>query len=324
MKREKAQPLPAASDDQEPAGSELLGKDGAVTSPEQREKGGKVCPENHKISPEMVRENGELPAAYNEPSVLLLPVEPSLIHVYWEFSFRHQPAGGPAAARLKLAVESDKGKQTRPVLRFYEVTGIAFDGSNATEFFDVEIDLAARSQYVCLRRPEGSYLAELGFRAGSGRFFPAVRSNTIEVPRAGPVPAQEEEPRIIAARTKEGITPSPAAMAKAEEQPAEVRKPEHTPEVSKPGAEAGSGHPPAIGEEKNAAGTAFLHLTESSTPGQTGKAGKPDMVRQGPTPGCRPPTALSCDIHSRDRRDTNADLVELGEQGLALGVSSSQ
>src|SRR5207249_9749123 len=80
----------------------------------------------------------------------------------------------------------------RAVLRFYDISLIHFDGTNAHHTFDIDIGLEARGWYVHLWAAEKSYCADLGFVARTGRFHAITRSNIVHTPRAG-VSARDEE-----------------------------------------------------------------------------------------------------------------------------------
>jgi hypothetical protein len=105
-----------------------------------------------------------LPESYGEPRVTLLPVNPYLVHAYWDFDAHALPQPIPPAT-----------------LRFHDVT----EGS-AGSTFDVAVDLAARGWYVPLWSPARSYYVELGWNEEGG-FHLLARSNTVETPRAWPV-----------------------------------------------------------------------------------------------------------------------------------------
>lgn len=124
------------------------------------------------------------PDPQRESRVRLLPVDPYLVHAYWELvdedleTLRSQLGSG--------------GAEAKPVLRFYDITYILFDGNNAHGFFDVEIDLGARNWYVHLWSPEKSYCADLGLKTPEGRFLPLLRSNVAQTPPAWPAIREEE------------------------------------------------------------------------------------------------------------------------------------
>ncbi len=119
-----------------------------------------------------------------EPRVVLLPVDPYLIHVYWEGIDKHLKA---AQSRL-----GSEGAQAKPVLRFYDVTYILFNGENAHSFFDVEIDLADGKGYVPLWSPKKSYCVDLGLKTLEGRFLALSRSPVTHTPPAWPSIREEE------------------------------------------------------------------------------------------------------------------------------------
>jgi len=124
------------------------------------------------------REWEELPDNAEETKVVLLPVNPYLVHVYW----------GIAARDLKELgrIFKQPGPPAQPVLRFYETTQVDFDAAIAPSWFDVEIDLRAGNWYVHLESPGKSYCIDLGLRTAGGGFRRLARSNVTETPRARP------------------------------------------------------------------------------------------------------------------------------------------
>ena len=129
-------------------------------------------------------ESEELPDIDEETKVVLLPVNPYLVHVYW----------GIAANDLKEIgrVFRRPGRRAQPVLRFYDITHVNFDGTNALSWFELEIDLRARNWYVHLQSPGKSYCIDLGLRTEGGGFHRLARSNVAETPRAWPSDRVEE------------------------------------------------------------------------------------------------------------------------------------
>ncbi len=130
-----------------------------------------------------------LPDSYRETRVVFLPVEPYLVHVYWEVTSvglekaKRRFGGDPARARA--------------ILRFYEVTHIIFDGTNAHGSFDVDIDLLANNWYVHLWSPGKSYFVELGFKGEDGQFYAIARSNIAEIPPAWPSRKASEDYMLV-------------------------------------------------------------------------------------------------------------------------------
>lgn len=134
-----------------------------------------LFPEN---APAMLEEPGNLPEAYGETRLVLLPIHPYLIHAYWELT----PGD---LERVKRRVGEGQGT-AKPVLRIYDITYLEYDGTNAHSYFDVEIDLGTRNWYVPLWSPGKSYITELGFKRADGEYLAVTRSNVAHTPRAWP------------------------------------------------------------------------------------------------------------------------------------------
>ena len=133
---------------------------------------------------ELLREDGELPEAYGRTCVTLTPVSPFLLHVYWEVS----PEDLEKARR---AVEATQ-RWWQPALRFYDITYLTFNGTNAHSSFDVDIDVRAGNWYVPLWSAEKSYVLDLGFRTDNGEFYSLARSNCADIPPVCPFARAEE------------------------------------------------------------------------------------------------------------------------------------
>ena len=120
--------------------------------------------------------------------VVLLPVDPYLIHVYWTLTRENI-----AAARLPLGNEYERAEA---VLRFY-ANHLASDRSGGFHSFDVCVDLNAPNWYVHLRAPDRSYYVDLGVRTEDGRFFSFARSNVVEMPRHSPATGAEARDMLV-------------------------------------------------------------------------------------------------------------------------------
>jgi hypothetical protein len=139
------------------------------------------------VSPPLVKEEQrglkeltELPSSYGQTRLTLMPVDPYHIHAYWEVT--------PHDRETTMTRLGPEGTEARWVLRFYDVTYIDFDGTNAHGYFDQPIDLIAGNWYVELWSSDKTYCADIGALAPSGRFRSACRSNFVQVPRAGESP----------------------------------------------------------------------------------------------------------------------------------------
>jgi hypothetical protein len=134
--------------------------------------------------------NGILPDGYGETRIVLLPVDPYLVHVYWELS-----GGEKRRVRRLLA---DEPSRFKAILRFHDVTGLPDGGFHRAGTFDVDIRIESGNWYVRLISPEKTYIVDLGLRGRDGRFRPIVRSNRAGTPRAWPCEeAGDQHMRVV-------------------------------------------------------------------------------------------------------------------------------
>ena len=112
-----------------------------------------------------------LPGVYGKTRLVLLVVDPHLIHAYWEI------------ARSRLRDVKRKAALGQVVLRFY---------SGKQDSFDVDIDLQARNWYVHLWSPEESLYADLAVKMNDGTIIRLARSKVVHLPRTRPVIAIEQ------------------------------------------------------------------------------------------------------------------------------------
>jgi hypothetical protein len=122
--------------------------------------------------PEFRLESGDLPESYDQTRVVALPIHPYLVHVYWEVTRQD-------LEKVKKPGR-DPDRQVQPCLRFYDVTGVHFDGANAHSSFDIDIDLGAGNWYVHLWSANKSYCVDLGLRTFEGVFLFLARSNIVQ------------------------------------------------------------------------------------------------------------------------------------------------
>lgn len=117
----------------------------------------------------------ELPKAYGQDTLVLMTRDPWWAYAYWEVT-----------EATRQAVQKRMGEEypgSQVVLRVYEVSGDR-EVSQAPIHLDVPVQTFLGSWYLQLGVPNRSFVAELGFLASSGKFFPLVRSNRISLPRA--------------------------------------------------------------------------------------------------------------------------------------------
>ena len=139
--------------------------------------------ENASQAPASLSDTGDLPESYDQTRVVLLPVDPYLVHVYWDLAQSD-------VQQVQRSLDTDHTR-AQPVLRFWEITeGSAGAGQPAS--FDVDVQLQARNWYIHLWSPGKTYYLDLGFRTDGGEFMPLARSNEVQTPRAGPATEAEE------------------------------------------------------------------------------------------------------------------------------------
>ncbi|MEW6683264.1 MAG: DUF4912 domain-containing protein [Nitrospirota bacterium] len=123
-----------------------------------------------------------LPWRYGVTELVAMPVDPVLVHVYWELA-----ADAIAKVRAHLGPWWDGASQ---VLRAYDVADApSHDGDNgalvvrARHHFDFDIAGEVGNYYIHLWSPNQTLIFEIGWRARDGRFAAAMRSNQVATPR---------------------------------------------------------------------------------------------------------------------------------------------
>lgn len=151
-------------------------------------------------------EETELPETYGETKIVLVPVHPFLVHVYWDLSPEHLTK----IISRKRRSRSSKGPW--PTLRFYDTTGSG-DAEVQGDSFDVDVELQAMNWYVHIWKPARSYVVELGLRTAQGKFIPIARSDGARVAPASPSKSREERYLLVTGDYEqvEPVSPAPAA-----------------------------------------------------------------------------------------------------------------
>jgi hypothetical protein len=149
-----------------------------------------------------------LPWRYGGTEIIAMPVDPLLVHVYWELSPEEV-----ARVRGTLGSAWDGAQQ---VLRAYEVAAASVhngDGAglvaHARHHFDSDVGGDVGSYYVHLWSPEQTLIFELGWRSRAGRFVAAARSNVVRAPRNAPCGGVE---RWMTVRNGRIVTTPPGAI----------------------------------------------------------------------------------------------------------------
>lgn len=129
----------------------------------------------------------DLPFAYGDNRIVLVPKNPQWAYAYWEVS-------GEKFEEAKKSSGVTDGKLT---LRVYDVTLKEFNGGNANAYFDIELPGGVREWFVGGLNPKANYITDLGLKAGDGRFVTVVRSNAIDTPSNSISDRVDEEWMII-------------------------------------------------------------------------------------------------------------------------------
>jgi hypothetical protein len=118
----------------------------------------------------------ELPACYGKSFLALLEIEPGFVHALWELT-----------AQDCVCAENHLTDRERAawVIRFWGPKG---EDSDAGEFFDIEVDPAARSWYVHFQSNRPTCLASIGLRAAD-TFVPVCKSNRLASDASAPCSA---------------------------------------------------------------------------------------------------------------------------------------
>lgn len=140
-----------------------------------------------------------LPGSYGRTRLVLMAMDPYVIHAYWEVT-----PDKLAAARAEMG-----SGPAQAVLRFWDQANGNRPDAPAPAFFDVHVDLDPRNWYVNLWAANKAYRVHLGLKSADGDFAPLAESNLIRTPRAWPVMRAEENfSRVDPARQR--IEPVPA------------------------------------------------------------------------------------------------------------------
>lgn len=135
------------------------------------------------INVSQISEGYQLPSQYGDNKLVLLVRDPWWFYAYWETNEWREKEVLDQIRRAGLSVASK-------MLRVYDVTDAELPDQHA--FFDIEIGFA-NNWYVDVGKPDREWIAEIGFMAHGGRFFPLVRSNVVRTPRFGVSDVLDEE-----------------------------------------------------------------------------------------------------------------------------------
>ena len=146
---------------------------------------------------------GEISKAF-EPeiktsSLLLLPIDPHRAHANW-----HIESADLDDARTRAGADAPL------VLRLYDITGIAFNGSNARDVVDTTVSGAEGQAALNVWHSGRTYVADLGVRRADGHLQMLARSGEIHI-----APAVRWQPSAPPAQIDTYVPPEIAETAAA-------------------------------------------------------------------------------------------------------------
>lgn len=127
---------------------------------------------------------------YGETKIALLPRDPRWIYAYWEID----EAGKEEVKRKRGEEIFSRGSLT---LRFYDVTDILFNGTNAHRQFDVKVDPEIGNWYFQVPESGRTYLSDIGLLTKEGEFICLARSNVVSLPKGKISEISDEEWMIV-------------------------------------------------------------------------------------------------------------------------------
>ncbi|MEO0795640.1 MAG: glycosyltransferase [Verrucomicrobiota bacterium] len=106
-----------------------------------------------------------------------VPIRSGLAYLHWSLDME--------VIKAVQAEEGDAFNGARQTIRLYDVSWIDFDGTNAHQQFDIEVDGLWGHYYWRTDRVERYWMAEAGFRLKNGKYRALARSQTIFMDRGG-------------------------------------------------------------------------------------------------------------------------------------------
>jgi hypothetical protein len=128
----------------------------------------------------------DIPDTYNDTYMRAIPRDPLWIYTYWELTDK-------TFELMKRHVGADVYNKARWVLRVLDVTDVIYDGFNAWRQMDIDLTPYAVNWYIKVWEPARTYLIQYGIVTPDSRFFSAVNSNSVQMPRLGMSAVTDQE-----------------------------------------------------------------------------------------------------------------------------------
>lgn len=117
--------------------------------------------------------------------VVLLVRDAYWLQVHWRFT-------RSTVARAQAAL-AEHWHTAKPILRLLEVNGGTTTSTAERVVRDIEIHGGVNNWYVDVKESPKSYRIDVGYRAGTGRFFSLGKSNKVTTPRPGDCDVLDED-----------------------------------------------------------------------------------------------------------------------------------
>ncbi len=117
------------------------------------------------------------PVAKGQDRIVLLVRDPFWLHAHWDIS-------RTTIDRAKAAL-IDQWHSVKPVLRLLKFDEVGTTESAETVYREIEIHGGVRNWYIDVDNPPSRFQVIMGYRAGNGRFYELVRSNSVTTPVPG-------------------------------------------------------------------------------------------------------------------------------------------
>jgi uncharacterized protein len=182
--------------------------------------------------------DASFPVSQPGTEIVLLDVDPHRAHAYWNIDLQTFEEG-----------RKEAGPDAPLVIRVHDVTGVDFDGENALETFDVQVQGLQGHWSIDLWKDGRDFVAEIGLLRPDGHVQLFARSNPVTTPLGSPSSIYDTSAVHTAPEVPEELRAAdlvaPAAAAPAAGLPSTETG---GPEVSASPAERESGSPPVPGE----------------------------------------------------------------------------
>jgi len=127
---------------------------------------------------------------YGDTMIALLPRDPRWIYAYWEID-------QASKEKVMRTQGEDIFSRSSLALRFYDVTDIIFNGSNAHRHFDVNVHSEIGNWYFQVPESGRTYVGDIGLLTQDGRFIALARSNVVSLPSGKISEIGDEEWMIV-------------------------------------------------------------------------------------------------------------------------------